>query len=316
MTTAKSKPFGRLTFLLSTAAALFLTFLLLALSKEASEGVRQGLMLCGGTLIPSLFPFLVLNNLWMRLGVLQKLGDRLGRPISSFFGISSSCASAILVGIVSGFPTGADVAYRLYERGLCDDHSLNRTVFLASLASPGFVIAGIGEGMLGDRRLGILLWGIQLLSTCLIGILDARLFPRRTMTPLSEESNENNAFFPCLSQALREGATAMVGICGVVLFFSVWITLLSLLPISYPWRCLLSCGLELTTGASLTSSLLPPSHSLIVLSAAVGWSGLSVHAQTVMVTGNRLHISAYLIRKAMTAILCALLAAIFSTIWF
>ena len=41
---------------------------LIALPQTAAEGVRSGLTLCGQVILPSLFPFFVCSNLFVRAG--------------------------------------------------------------------------------------------------------------------------------------------------------------------------------------------------------------------------------------------------------
>jgi len=69
---------------LQTAALLVVMAVTLALSHRAAEAVRQGLELCARSVIPALFPFLVLS------GVLTSIGAESGEiPYTAYFAAES-----------------------------------------------------------------------------------------------------------------------------------------------------------------------------------------------------------------------------------
>lgn len=53
---------------------------LLAASETAAQAVREGLALCGGSVIPALFPFLVVSRLFVATGSAAALGAAAGAP--------------------------------------------------------------------------------------------------------------------------------------------------------------------------------------------------------------------------------------------
>lgn len=72
--------------------------------QAVSGGVSRGLSICSTVIIPSLFPFLVLAGFLVRSGVGAALGRRLERPVRFLFGLPGCCASAILIGMIGGYP--------------------------------------------------------------------------------------------------------------------------------------------------------------------------------------------------------------------
>ena len=65
-------------------ALLLLGFSLLRYPGECAQAAREGLELCGGVLLPSLFPFFVLSSLSVDLGLMGGLGrvlEGLMRPL-------------------------------------------------------------------------------------------------------------------------------------------------------------------------------------------------------------------------------------------
>ncbi|MEE0969106.1 MAG: sporulation protein, partial [Clostridia bacterium] len=65
------------------------TFISLLLSPDIAIGyARSGLALCARTVIPSLFPCMVLSGLMVELGLPELLSRLFARPMKLLFGIS------------------------------------------------------------------------------------------------------------------------------------------------------------------------------------------------------------------------------------
>ena len=94
-------------FLLGAATAA----LVFAAPQTCAEALRHGLALCGGSLLVSLFPFLVVSALIMRSGAGKVLGVLLW-PVVRCIGLRSrSAGSVLLIGLVgvpvfSGYGAG------------------------------------------------------------------------------------------------------------------------------------------------------------------------------------------------------------------
>lgn len=301
---------------LAKGLCLFLTLLIMAcyllFSEVASRSVLRGLSLCAKTLIPSIFPFLVLNGILLRCGLAELMGQRLGSCFQKLFGVSGHCAVPIIAGALCGFPTGAAGVAALRRQGIISQEDCRRGLLLASSASPGFLVVGVGAAMLGSPRYGVILYVIQLLAIFLVGFLDARLKKRKSDTaPQKEVSFSAFSFASALRASLHEATDAIISVCGSVVFFSgLTGILLSVPSVPTPLLCLLSSCLELTSGISLTASKLPTAPALVVIAAAVGFSSFSVHAQVAAV-GEDLPMGAYMRKKAATSLLSASLTALF-----
>ena len=109
------KPLHPGLFLLGAATAA----LVFAAPQTCAEAFRQGLALCGGPLLVSLFPFLVVSALIMRSGAGEVLGVLLW-PVVRCIGLRSrSAGSVLLIGLVGGFaPAAAATAEAVRSREL------------------------------------------------------------------------------------------------------------------------------------------------------------------------------------------------------
>ena len=104
------KPLHPGLFLLGAATAA----LVFAAPQTCADALRQGLVLCGGPLLVSLFPFLVVSALIMRSGAGEVLGVLLW-PVVRCIGLRSrSAGSVLLIGLVGGFAPAAAAAAARY----------------------------------------------------------------------------------------------------------------------------------------------------------------------------------------------------------
>ena len=182
------KPLHPGLFLLGAATAA----LVFAAPQTCVEALQQGLALCGGPLLVSLFPFLVVSALIMRSGAGEVLGVLLW-PVVRCIGLRSrSAGSVLLIGLVGGFaPAAAATAEAVRSRKLTSQEA--SALLPACICSgPSFVILTVGEQLLGSRTAGVCLFAAQVLagwltaayrSLCLHRPLPRKLNRRRRSTP-------------------------------------------------------------------------------------------------------------------------------------
>ena len=129
-------------FLLGAATAA----LVFAAPQTCAEAFRQGLALCGGPLLVSLFPFLVVSALIMRSGAGEVLGVLLW-PVVRCIGLRSrSAGSVLLIGLVGGFaPAAAATAEAVRSRELTSQASPGLRLFRTVLCHPDGRGAAAGQ---------------------------------------------------------------------------------------------------------------------------------------------------------------------------
>ena len=108
-------------FLLCITALLF--------SKECSKGAEKGIGLCLSTLVPSLFPFMVLASYITDSGLAEKIGRHLSWLTKPLFGLDGCFSSAIILSLVGGYPVGAKTVNSLYKKGAASESECNGQVF-------------------------------------------------------------------------------------------------------------------------------------------------------------------------------------------
>ena len=140
----------------------------------AIEYMKTGLSLCVKTVIPSLFPFMVISELIVKSGLGHIIGNILGTPITKIFRISNAASCAVIMGILCGFPIGARTVVALLENGDINKNEAEKLMTFCNSPSSGFIIGAVGLSLYSNKKIGIILYLTTLASTILIGIFQKR----------------------------------------------------------------------------------------------------------------------------------------------
>ena len=275
--------------------------LLIARPKEDSAAVQEALNLCLTRVIPSLFPFLAVTALLLRLGMASWLQGIFAPIIRPLTGLPGICAAPLLAGLLGGYPAGASATAGLYRDGLITRQEAELLLGFGNNCGCAFLYAFVGVGMLQSPRAGLWLVVVHALSALLTGTILCRLGKNRGCPSLPCSLPTTPASLSAvLSASVRSAAVAMVNICAFVVLFR---TGADLLPSGLPAWVL--GALELVSGAS---ALTPGAAGFIAAAGITAWGGLCVHCQALSVIGDlspRWHWAG----KALQALLASLLAA-------
>ena len=130
----------------------------------------KALTLCAGTVIPALFPFMVVTGLLVRLGFGQWLAPDMAGLMASLFRLPGCAGSALLLGLVGGYPIGARTAAELYASGDLTRQEAERLLTFCNNSNPVFLISVLGAGVFGSVRAGLWLWLIHVCAALLTGL--------------------------------------------------------------------------------------------------------------------------------------------------
>ena len=144
---------------LAAAAALAFGVLVLAVPEAATRGFAGGTALCLQSVLPALFPFFVVCELLTAAPPLAVLL----RPMQRVLGLESAeTARALLLSWVGGYAVCARLAGQLYGAGRITRRDAALLQVLGCCSGPGFVSGCVGGALLGNVRLGVVLYAAQI----------------------------------------------------------------------------------------------------------------------------------------------------------
>lgn len=318
MTEIKKRAEPTLATVLGFAALLILIF-----NTESALGyAKDGLALCARTLIPSLFPFMVISDILVRAGACTVAARLFERPMRLLFGISGEGAGAMALGALCGFPIGARCAVSLCDNGEISRAECERLICFSNNPSVAFIVSAVGLSLFGSKRIGAELCVITFVSSLAVGALFCRLGKKEDMTERKGKRTEKprGIGIKDLSEAVSGSAQGVIKVCAFVVFFSVVLGMIKSAALSLgssrTATALALCIVELTGGVAEAAGLDGIALSYTLAAFALGWSGLSVHFQIMSVCSGRglslwRYLSAKLFQGTLSALLAAIRAAVF-----
>ena len=239
---------------------------------SVTSGVRDGLVLCGNTLVPSLFPFLVISDYLVRSGLCNIIGEKLSSVTEKIFRLPGCSACVIIMSQIGGFPVGAKMISQLFENRELSQKQAVRMMYFCVNSGPAFLIGAIGSTMLSSNTAGIILFAVQTITSLLIG------FVMRFFGKDSAEEIKNIRIITdssSVTDSVASATRAMLGTCSWVLVFSsISRFLLRLTEFNSVFNLLYTMS-EVTSGCAFACKRYP----IFILSAILGWSGFAVHMQ-------------------------------------
>ncbi len=318
---------GRLSRLVSAMAAGVLLLGLVLYAPAAADGVRSGLRIAAETALPALFPFFVAGSLMVRTGLSAAAGRMAARPFHRLYGLPGAGASALALGLLGGYPVGAQVTVQLFQSGQLEREEAERLLGFVNCSGPAFLVSMCGSAVCGSVQTGFLLYAVHIAAALMTGLVLTRS-PGTALRPAKPVRPE--AFTPAFVGAVGDGLATALKVSAFVVFFAVLLSVGDALGILNSFASILApvlrfaglqeeaaeafvCGLiELTNGLAALPGLALPVRSLFpLISAMVGFGGLSVHCQTLSIlSGSGLSARKYWIGKLLHGILSYALASI------
>lgn len=228
-----------------TAFILFcLIIILIAFSKDAKAAAIRGIELCEGIIIPSLLPVLIISNTLIRL--------------------KSSPLSAILFGLISGYPAGAVLTCALYEEGIITNNDAKRLMSFNFCGGCAFIISAVGSVIYKSAKAGIILFASCALSSLFIALFRFPIKALKSKNKVSNSVNLSNA----LCSATESAVKSIAIMSAYIVLFSALMGIASVPDYLLPL-------LEITNGICSSKTLIPLPFCAFFLS----FGGLCIHFQ-------------------------------------
>jgi sporulation integral membrane protein YlbJ len=258
------------------------------------------------------------------------------RPI---FNVPGEGSFPFLMGIISGYPTGAKIVSNFRKNGILTQEESERLLSFTNNSGPLFIIGTVGGALFGNSTIGILLFITHLLASITVGII-FRFWKRKIVLTKSHYRNientnslvsfDNLGFI--LSSSIMNSIKTIVMIGGFVVLFSVIVSILesshildvfsiifkpifkilNINPIYIP--SILTGIIELTNGAQKIALINTKAISINIIICAflLGFGGISIMLQILSIISKaKISIKPYIIGKLLQGIFAAIYTYIF-----
>ena len=292
-----------LSLLLLVSCALLTVF-----SERASQYARDALNTCARSVIPSLFPYMVISAMLVSSNATEIIGKIL--PVSGIFNLPRQGSTAIILGAVCGFPVGARTAVSMYAEGMLTKEETEALIACSNNTGPSFVVGVIGASLFQSTVFGWQIYFSQLISSFIAAVLVNRiLFPVKSISKdcAAGKNSPVNLF-----KAISDSVNSTLTVCGFICFFSVFIGFAGSVTkrLSPVLTAAVSSLLEFTSGASYSADIGGQAGKFFA-GLSIGWSGISVFLQTASFTAPyKLSLKRCYAAKAIQGLLTGLLSII------
>lgn len=321
--------------------AVLLVISIIANPDAAFRASLQGLKVWWSIIFPALLPFLALSHMLHAYGFVHGIGTLLQPLMQLLFRIPGIGGFAWAIGWTAGYPAGADAVIKLRQQKLLTRDEGERLLSLSHASNPVFMIAVVGTGFMQRADIGLYLaivhWASAILSIVLLRLFSSRDSVRaakarpssttsiaaqdKSVQPFkhilhameSAHRSDGRPLGKLLGESVTSAVQTLMMIGGYIMIFSVIIQMSRLLIPQQFGAFLLNGLFEVNLGAfTIGSATLPSSLLQIALvSAVLGWSGISVHMQIhSLMKGSDLRYSRFLLSRIIHACVAFILACV------
>lgn len=285
---------------IATGISIVGIVLLILDPATAMTSAKESIALCLQSLIPTLFPFLLLSGI-LTAGIQGNHAPWLS-ALGRKSGIGQQGVSTFLLGILGGYPVGAQSISQQYRNKSITKDTAQILLSFCNNAGPSFLFGILGP-QFSAWWMPWAIWGILILSAYLTGII-----LKYEDIPDSSHLNPSQNF--SMPEMVSKSVKTMGTICGWVMIFRIGIGyLLRFIPVELPQevQVLLTGTLELANGCCQIHQIHDESLRFLVASIMLSFGGVCVLMQTASVCGE-LGIRSYLRGKFLQTLIAAFLA--------
>ena len=317
------------------------TVCLVVFSRSNLSATKQGLLLWANNVVPSLLPFFIATELLSYTNVILALGKLLNPIMEPLFHVPGIGSYAFLMGLISGYPTGAKIVVNLRQNKLCTREEAERMLAFTNNSGPLFILGTVGISLFGNSSIGFLLLLTHILASLSVGIVfrfyKYRKKSHNSATAVNSQNEQVNFsnLGDILGKSIMSAIKTVMMIGGFVILFSVILSILKscniinvIAKVLYPllkfwgisdfrFASSIVCGIiELTNGVMQIAAIPCKQISVnIILSAfLLGFGGFSVLLQVYsIIAKSDISIKGYFMGKLLHGILACLYTFIIIT---
>ena len=173
----------------------------------------DGLCLWAECVLPSLFPFMVITLLLIKMGAAQAAAKPFTKLLN-VFKLPAAAAPLFVMSVFSGYPAGSRILNEYCDLGLIDQKQAKKLAPLCSTCGPLFALGTVGVKAFGGNGAGVKLFCACIISVTLSSLIYS-LFTKRAATGVKLKSavKQTDALYSAFYGAVNASLVAGGFIC-------------------------------------------------------------------------------------------------------
>ncbi len=325
---------NQLPYIIITITIICFNIIIISFPNSIISSTKNALLLWFNNVIPSLYPFIILNTILKEMNGFKILGS-ITKPITKIlFKHNESGGVAFISGITSGYPLGGLVTANLLEKKLISLKEANYFIMFTNNVGPLFVVGTIGVTLFNNTQIGYFLLLNNIISSIMLGVL-LSFFKKKqdkfsscnNLLNISNEEKNKNLLFAISNSVISANETILI-IGGFIMFYSIILNILEatkilnifvdttmlLIPFinGIQAKSIIYGFFEMTSGINLLSkNICDLQLDLTIINGILAFGGLSIHGQTLYgVLKTKIKVKNYFIGKFLHTIICMILTYI------
>ncbi len=273
---------------LLTVICIIIAVIILTEPQIVTAGMKKGIELSVYSVIPALFPFMLLTNYMICNNLCQYISYVFYPLLSKIFPVSKNGCFAVLIGFTGGYPMGAKTINDLYERNLIGKEEGKYLCTFCNNCSLSFLLNYVVYTCLNHFNMTAGLSinvkkivALVYLPAILVGIINGFFF-RKPLLRLKNMKHQAETSPVHSNNVIRSGINSILNLCVYVICFSVLAEFVNHLTIPSFSKCIMVSLIEITSGCMYTSThLTGGSLQLFILLFSCVFGGLSITLQSI-----------------------------------
>lgn len=328
--------------------AVFITIAMVKYPKDAFDSAIMGLNLWWNVVFPALLPFFILSEILMGLGVVHFIGVLLEPLMRPLFNVPGVGAFAMSMGLASGYPMDAVITCKFRKNQLCSAVEAERLLSFTNTADPLFMVGAVAVGMFGMPELGVTIALAHYISSFFVGVIfrfhgrdrdsyaqegptaRGNIIIRAFRALYTARQEDKRSTGQLLGDAVKSSMNTILLIGGFIIVFSVFIRIMTIVGVTNILTGMFAAmlgaiGYSTNLAPALVSGLLeidlgtlaasqadaPLDQKVVIVSAIIAWSGLSVHGQVAsIVIESGIRMIPYMVGRLLHAVLAAVITVL------
>ena len=280
-------------------------------AKFLSAGLN-GISAWAFCVLPTVLPFMILSQLLLSTGCVEKICKPLTTPFRKIYNTSSYSPYVFLVSIVSGYPIGSKMIADLYEQGKISRTDVYRMSSFCSNSGPMFIIGAVGCGMLFSPNAGYIILISHILSAILNGLIYRKINAKDLQEkPLRQIDHKH----PTFADIIENSCKSILNVGTIIAFFFIIIEftnqIIFFLP--SPIQSLFFGIIEITKGCQSISQNFTIKMATILSTAVISFGGLSTILQSItLLNRSKMSVWVFTLQKFTQSIIALCLSIILS----
>lgn len=239
-------------------------------SDNVYTSVKKSFDICVNSLIPSLFPFMVIS-LFMSFSGAGDIFSFILSPFSKhFLHIPKDLGQTVLFSLIGGYPAGVRLLGSLVSEKRLSAYDAGILLGFCVSPGPAFVVLTVGKGMFFSVNTGIIFLISQLSATLIVGAVLCIKNPIN----MPKMNCKSNSLYISFVKAVSQSSSGILTIVSYVVLVSAILGSIGSLSNSKTASILFSLS-EVTSGCAISASF-GGILSLMLASFLLSFGGISV----------------------------------------